>query len=103
MKSTCLAAGPRGSGAATFHELLQRSQRNPATGNAYFAAENIERTMEVQRFCGERLGKCGEMIPHGYARDNYEAAMLAANAGSDMDMESRSYIQHLAKLVKEGK
>ena len=29
--------------------------------------------------------------------------MQATNAGSDMDMESRSYIQNLNKLVKEGK
>ncbi len=29
--------------------------------------------------------------------------MLAANAGSDMDMESRSYTKELATLVKEGK
>ncbi len=43
------------------------------------------------------------MINHGYSKDNYEAAMQAANAGSDMDMESRSYIQHLVRLVKEGK
>jgi beta-glucosidase len=48
-------------------------------------------------------GSVGEMVNHGYAKDNAEAGMLAANAGSDMDMESRSYIQHLAKLVKEGK
>jgi len=48
-------------------------------------------------------GSVGEMINHGYAKNNYEAAMLAANAGSDMDMESRSYIKNLATLVKEGK
>jgi beta-glucosidase len=43
------------------------------------------------------------MIPHGYVKDNYEAAWKASLAGSDMDMESRSYINNLAKLVKEGK
>lgn len=48
-------------------------------------------------------GSVGEMINHGFSKDNYEAAMQAANAGSDMDMESRSYIMHLATLVKEGK
>ena len=31
------------------------------------------------------------------------SAMLAANAGCDMDMESRSYMQNLASLVNEGK
>jgi beta-glucosidase len=43
------------------------------------------------------------MINHGYAKDNYEAALEAVTAGSDMDMESRSYINNLSKLVKEGK
>ncbi len=45
----------------------------------------------------------GEMINHGYAKDNYEAALEAVTAGSDMDMESRSYINNLSKLVKDGK
>ena len=37
------------------------------------------------------------------SKDNMKQRYAAANAGSDMDMESRSYIQNLAKLVKEGK
>jgi len=43
------------------------------------------------------------MIDHGYARDLKHAAELAANAGSDMDMESYSYVKHLKQLVDEGK
>ena len=43
------------------------------------------------------------MIPHGYAKDNREAAMHAANAGSDMDMESYAYVAELVSLVEEGK
>ena len=43
------------------------------------------------------------MIPHGFAKDNKDAAWKAIIAGSDMDMESRSYTNHLAELVKEGK
>ena len=43
------------------------------------------------------------MIPHGFAKDNYEASQEAITAGNDMDMESRSYIRNLAQLVKDGK
>ena len=43
------------------------------------------------------------MIPHGFVANNKEAAQAALNAGSDMDMESRSYRDHLAVLVNEGK
>ena len=48
-------------------------------------------------------GSIGEMINHGYVKDNYEAAEAAINAGNDMDMESRSYINNLAKLVADKK
>lgn len=48
-------------------------------------------------------GSIGEMIKHGYAKDNAEAGEKAILAGSDMDMESRIYMEQLPKLVKEGK
>ncbi|MBO0329311.1 beta-glucosidase BglX [[Muricauda] lutisoli] len=48
-------------------------------------------------------GSIGELVPHGYAEDLNHAAELAANAGSDMDMESTAYITHLVNNVKEGK
>jgi beta-glucosidase len=43
------------------------------------------------------------MVPHGYAKNNNEAAEKAMNAGTDMDMESRAYMTELPKLIKEGK
>lgn len=48
-------------------------------------------------------GSIGEMIAHGYAKDKEQAAELAIKAGSDMDMESRSYLPSLAKLVADKK
>ena len=49
------------------------------------------------------MGSVGEMIQHGFVKDNYEAALAAITAGCDMDMESRSYINNLALLIKQGK
>ena len=43
------------------------------------------------------------MIPHGYAKDGVHAAELAANAGSDMDMESSLYVRELQGLVTDGR
>jgi beta-glucosidase len=43
------------------------------------------------------------MMAHGFAKDNKHAAEIAINAGSDMDMESSAYVDHLVALVKEGK
>jgi beta-glucosidase len=43
------------------------------------------------------------MIDHGTARDLSHVAELSANAGSDVDMESYAYVNHLEELVKAGK
>ena len=48
-------------------------------------------------------GSVGEMVNHGYAADLKDAARIAMNAGSDMDMESRAYVAHLVELVKDKK
>ena len=75
----------------------------PATGNSYLQRDILKGQWKFKGFVVSDWGSVGEMINHGFSKDNYEAAMQAANAGSDMDMESRSYIQNLSRLVKEGK
>jgi len=75
----------------------------PATGNKYLQRDILKRKWNFKGFVVSDWGSIGEMINHGYAKDNYEAALKAVTAGSDMDMESRSYIYNLSKLVKAGK
>jgi beta-glucosidase len=75
----------------------------PATGNRYLQRTILKGEWKFKGFVVSDWGSVGEMINHGFVKDNYEAAMAAVNAGCDMDMESRSYIQNLARLVKEGK
>ncbi|MBI2729355.1 MAG: beta-glucosidase BglX [Sphingobacteriales bacterium] len=90
-------------GVATFMNSFNDLNGIPATGNKYLQRDILKGQWKFKGFVVSDWGSVGEMINHGYAKDNYEAAMLAANAGSDMDMESRSYIQNLSKLVKAGK
>ena len=90
-------------GAATFMNSFNDLNGIPATGNSYLQREVLKGKWNFKGFVVSDWGSVGEMINHGFVKNNYEAAMSAANAGSDMDMESRSYIQHLSKLVKEGK
>ncbi len=90
-------------GAATFMNSFNDLNGIPATGNKYLQRDILKGKWNFKGFVVSDWGSVGEMINHGFVKNNYEAAMSAANAGSDMDMESRSYIQHLAKLVKEGK
>jgi beta-glucosidase len=75
----------------------------PATGNSFLQREILKGRWAFKGFIVSDWGSIGEMIPHGFAKDGKQAAELAANAGSDMDMESRLYVEHLTALVKEGK
>jgi beta-glucosidase len=90
-------------GTATFMNSFNDLNGIPATGNKLLQRTILKGQWNYKGFVVSDWGSVGEMINHGFAKDNYEAAMLAANAGSDMDMESRSYIQNLTKLVKDGK
>jgi beta-glucosidase len=90
-------------GAATFMNSFNDLNGIPATGNSYLQRNILKGQWNFKGFVVSDWGSIGEMINHGYAKDNYEAALKAVTAGSDMDMESRSYVQNLAKLVQDGK
>lgn len=90
-------------GAATLMNSFNDLNGIPATGNKYLQRDILKGQWKFSGFLVSDWGSVGEMVHHGYAKDNYEAALLAITAGSDMDMESRSYKDHLAQLMKEGK
>jgi beta-glucosidase len=90
-------------GAATFMNSFNTFNGIPATGNAYLQRDILKGLWKFKGFVVSDWNSVGEMIPHGFAKDNYEASFNAITAGNDMDMESRSYIQNLSKLVKDGK
>lgn len=90
-------------GAATFMNSFNDLNGIPATGNKYLQRDVLKSKWNFKGFVVSDWGSIGEMIPHGFAKDNYEAAFKAIIAGSDMDMESRSYINNLAQLVKDKK
>jgi len=90
-------------GVAIFMNSFNDLDGIPATGNSYLQRDILKGQWGFKGFVVSDWGSVGEMIAHGYAKDSYEAALDAVTAGCDMDMESRSYIRELAKLVKDGK
>jgi len=90
-------------GAATFMNSFNDLNGIPATGNAYLQRTVLKGKWKFKGFVVSDWGSVGEMINHGFAKDNKEAALEAVTAGCDMDMESRSYIKNMAALVHEGK
>ncbi len=90
-------------GVRTFMNSFNELNGIPATGNQYLQRKILKGDWNFQGFVVSDWGSIGEMINHGFAKDNKQAAEIAINAGSDMDMESYAYLAHLSTLVKEGK
>jgi beta-glucosidase len=90
-------------GAATFMNSFNLLNGIPATGNSYLQRDILKGAWNFKGFVVSDWNSIGEMVPHGFAKDKYEAAQHAITAGSDMDMESSAYIANLQKLVADKK
>lgn len=88
---------------ATFMNAFNDINGIPATANAYIQRDILKGKWNYQGFVVSDWGSIGEMVAHGYSKDNKEAAEKAILAGSDMDMESNAYRFNLAQLVAENK
>ncbi len=90
-------------GAATFMNSFNDINGVPSTGNKVLQRDILKGDWGFTGFVVSDWGSIGEMINHGNVKNEYEAALSAVTAGSDMDMESRCYKNNLAQLVKDGK
>ncbi len=90
-------------GAATFMNSFNDLNGVPATGNKYLQRDILKGKWGFKGFVVSDWGSIGEMIKHGNVANEYEAALSAVTAGSDMDMESRCYKNSLAQLLKDKK
>lgn len=89
-------------GVKTFMNSFNDLNGIPATGNSYLQRDVLKKSWNFKGFVVSDWGSINEMIPHGYAQDSKQAAEIAINAGSDMDMESYAYVDHLKSLVASG-
>ncbi len=89
-------------GALTFMNSFNELNGIPATGDKYLQRDILKGEWGYDGMVVSDWGSITEMIAHGYAEDGKHAAFLAADAGSDMDMESHLYKLHLKELVEAG-
>ncbi|WP_435622977.1 beta-glucosidase BglX [Flagellimonas sp.] len=75
----------------------------PVTGDAFLQREVLKGKWGFEGFVISDWASIAEMVPHGFAKDLKHTAELGVKAGSDMDMESSSYVSHLVQNVQEGK
>ena len=90
-------------GVATFMNSFNDINGVPSTGSKYLQRDILKGKWGFKGFVVSDWGSIGEMINHGNVKNEYEAALSAITAGSDMDMESRNYKNNLAQLVKDKK
>jgi beta-glucosidase len=90
-------------GAATVMTAFNEINGIPASGDKRNIRDILKDDYGFDGFVVSDWASIQEMIPHGYARDEKHAAELGLAAGVDMEMSSRTYVNHLKELLDEGK
>lgn len=75
----------------------------PATANPFVLKKVLRDEWKFDGLVVSDYTAVMELIFHGIASDEADAAMYALNAGTDMEMVSRLYNKHGEKLVKDKK
>lgn len=89
-------------GLATVMTSFNDNDGIPSSGNKYLLKNILREQMGFNGLIVSDWNSVGEMITHGFAADGKDAAMLSANAGLDMEMNTELYAKHLKHLVEEG-
>ncbi|TKS56118.1 beta-glucosidase BglX [Mesohalobacter halotolerans] len=89
-------------GIASFMNSFSDMDGIPATASYRLQTEVLKEKWDYNGMIVSDWGSVEELSIHGIAKDDAEAAKIAANAGNDMGMESSAYAKHLVQLVKDG-
>lgn len=90
-------------GVATFMSSFNAINGVPASANAFTLTKVLRDEWKFDGFVVSDYTSVKELINHGTAANEEEAAAAALNAGVDMEMVSRSYNQFGPQLVKQNK
>ncbi len=90
-------------GAGSFMTAFDDFDGVPSTANSFLLKKVLRGEWKFDGLVVSDYTSVKELIPHGLAADDKEAAMYALNAGTEMEMMSRTYAQHAEQLLKEGK
>lgn len=90
-------------GAGSFMTAFNDLNGIPATANSFLLKQILRDEWRFDGLVVSDYTSVKELVAHGLAADEREAAMYALNAGTDMEMVSRFYNQHGEQLLKEKK
>lgn len=89
-------------GAAMVMTSFQTLDRVPSTANRRLMRDILREEMGFEGVVISDWAAIGELVVHGMAKDEKEAAKLAMEAGVDIDMMTGCYCKNLKELVEEG-
>ncbi len=90
-------------GAATFMTSFNDNDGVPSTGNRFILRDVLRGEWGFDGLVVTDWASAREMVAHGFAADEKEAAALSVNAGVDMEMVSYTFVKYLPEQVKAGK
>lgn len=74
----------------------------PSTGNKHLMRDILREGMGFDGVLISDFGAVKELIAHGVATDETEAAKLSIEAGTDIEMMTICYMRHLREIVENG-
>lgn len=74
----------------------------PSTGNKHLMRDILREEMGFDGVLISDFGAVKELIVHGVAADETEAAKLSIEAGTDIEMMTICYMRHLREIVENG-
>lgn len=90
-------------GVATVMASFSELDGVPASGNRFLMTQILRDEWQFDGFVVSDWGSIEQLVVHGFAADEKEAAYEGAAAGVNMEMASAAYARHLESLVKEGR
>ncbi|AWA30828.1 beta-glucosidase BglX [Flavobacterium magnum] len=90
-------------GVKTFMASFNEISGVPSTANKHLLRDVLKGEWKFDGMVVSDYTGVNEMIAHGFAKDDQDAAQLALNAGMDMDMVGGTFMNTLKKSYDEGK
>jgi beta-glucosidase len=90
-------------GVGTFMSAFNDLDGVPSTANPFILTKILRNEWKFDGFVVSDYTAVEELLKHGVAANESEAAQMALSAGVEMEMVSRLYSRNIPQLIKEGK
>lgn len=91
------------SGCASFMSSFNEISGDPVCGSYHYLTEVLRDNIGFEGFVVSDWNAVRQLKGQGVCETDKDCAQKAINAGNDVDMVSRCYVNYLEELVKEGK